>query len=96
MFLGEPMPAPYSVDLRRKIVDAYAHGDVTQMEVARFVGVSMPFVEKLLRIDRLTGDPVAPRNTPGAHTAIGAQASQQLRQWAMSNPAWEVARGCAE
>lgn len=80
------MPAPYAVDLRRKIVDACARGDVTQLEVARFVGVSISFVEKLLRIYRLTGDLVAPRNTPGPHAAIGAQASQQLRQWVEEQP----------
>ena len=80
------MPAPYSVDLRRKIVAACERGDATQLEVAQFVGVSISFVEKLLRTYRLTGDVVAPRNAPGRHAAIGAQASERLRQWVDEQP----------
>jgi transposase len=80
------MPAPYSVDFRRKIVDACERGDATQLEVAQFVGVSISFVEKLLRIYRITGDVVVPRNVRGPQAAIDAQASERLRQWIEEQP----------
>lgn len=80
------MPAPYSVDLRRKIVAACERGDASQLEVAQFVGVSISFVEKLLRIYHITGELVAPRNVRGPHAAIDAQASERLRQWVEEQP----------
>jgi transposase-like protein len=49
------MGAAYSVDLRRKVVQAYESGTVSQVDVARFYGVSLSFVEKLLRLHRRTG-----------------------------------------
>jgi transposase len=49
------MGAAYSVDLRRKVIQACERGTASQAEVARFFGVSLSFVEKLLRLHRRTG-----------------------------------------
>src|SRR5436190_1448496 len=49
------MGAAYSVDLRRKVVQACERGTASQAEVARLFGVSRSFVEKLLRLRRRTG-----------------------------------------
>jgi transposase len=49
------MGTAYSVDLRRKVVQACERGTASQAQVARFFGVSQAFVEKLLRLYRRTG-----------------------------------------
>ena len=52
---GAMMGAAYSVDLRRKVVQAYERGMGSQANVAQFFGVSLSFFEKLLRLHRRTG-----------------------------------------
>ena len=54
------MPAPLSLDLRRRILDAVLRGDATQAEVARRFVVSLTAVESLLRRYRETGS-IAPK-----------------------------------
>ena len=39
---------PYSLDLRQKIVDAYAVGDVSQRKLSKNFSVTLKFVSKLL------------------------------------------------
>src|SRR5690349_13660423 len=51
------MGAAYSVDLRRKVVQACERGTALQAQLACFFGVSQAFVEKLLRLYRRTGAP---------------------------------------
>lgn len=53
------MPAPYSQDLRRKIVEAHAKGR-SQAQIVTDFGVSSGFVSKLLTHVKRTGG-VAPR-----------------------------------
>jgi transposase len=50
----------YSLDLRQKIVDAYAEGNLSQRQVAKQFRVALSFVEKLLKHQRETGD-IAPK-----------------------------------
>lgn len=75
---GVGMAAPYSMDLRRKIIAACDRGDSTQGEVAQFIDVSISFVEKLLRIYRITGEFAALRNAAGRHTPINSGAREKL------------------
>ena len=49
----------YSLDLRQKIVDAYAEGNVSQRQLAKQFRVALSFVEKLLKQHRETGN-IAP------------------------------------
>lgn len=49
------MPKAYSVDLRRKLVDAYDRGGVSQARLAKQFGVAQSFVEKLLKQRRESG-----------------------------------------
>ena len=51
--------AAYSLDLRKRIVDAIERGDGTRSEIARLFGVHETFVYKLLRQKRERGD-IAP------------------------------------
>jgi len=75
------MAASYSLDLRRKIIEACERGAATQVEVAQFFGVSISFVEKLLRVYRQSGELEPHRKTPGRHPAIDPAARQQLVHW---------------
>jgi transposase len=60
------LPAPYSLDLRRRVVAAALAGDATQAEVARRFAVSLTTVEDWLRRYRATGAlaPIAQRHGP--------------------------------
>jgi transposase len=49
----------YSNDLRRKLIDAWHSGPETQSELADLFGVSLGWVEKILRRWRETGDTAA-------------------------------------
>ncbi|MBE9038548.1 IS630 family transposase, partial [aff. Roholtiella sp. LEGE 12411] len=46
---------PYSLDLRQKIVDAYTCGDISQRKLAKNFGVTLSFVQNLLKRDRELG-----------------------------------------
>jgi transposase len=56
--------AAYSIDLRQKILHAYTRGLGSQRALADLFGVSLSFVEKLLRRHRTTGD-IAPKPHAG-------------------------------
>ncbi len=45
----------YSLDLRQKIVDAYAGGDISQRKLAKNFGVTLSFVQNLLKRHRELG-----------------------------------------
>jgi transposase len=50
----------YSLDLRQKIVDAYAEGNVAQRQLSKRFRVALSFIEKLLKQYRATGT-IAPK-----------------------------------
>lgn len=80
------MAASYSVDLRRKIVQACDRHSQSQRAVAEFFGVSRSFVEGLLRRYRRSGELVPVRQRPGRHPKLDAAACQQLQQWLQERP----------
>ena len=55
---------PYSVDLRQRVVDAYARGEGTKEALARRFSVSESSVVRWIRSHRKTGS-VAPQPNPG-------------------------------
>ena len=57
---------PYSLDLRRRVPDAYRGGEGSQRQLAARFRVSLSFVRNLLRLARETGD-VTPRPRGGGH-----------------------------
>jgi transposase len=59
----------YSLDLREKILRACDQGLGSQRAIAALFGVSLSFVEKLLRRRRTTGD-IAPCRHGGGRRAI--------------------------
>jgi transposase len=75
----------YSLDLRQRVLSAALRGDRTIPEVAELFGVSMTFVNKLLRLHR-AGDDLAPRPHGGGHTPrLGARHHRLLRSAVASN-----------
>ena len=75
------MGAAYSVDLRRKVVQACERGTASQAQVARFFGVSQAFVEKLLRLYRRTGALEPDRKRAGRPGLLDAEACEQVQRW---------------
>jgi transposase len=65
---------PYSLDLREKILRAYAEHRGSQRALAALFGVSRAFVETLVQRRRRTGQ-VAPRPHAGGRTPSGDQAA---------------------
>jgi transposase len=71
---------PYSLDLRQKIVDAYAEGTISQRQLARQFRVALSFVETLLKRYRETGS-VAPKiRTQQTPTKLNSEQLDILRQ----------------
>lgn len=81
------MPAPYSVDLRWRIVRACEQGNESQREVAELFQVSRATVENILRLYRRTGD-VIPREHAHAGPPIRVDAAgrERIRQWIEEQP----------
>jgi transposase len=76
----------YSLDLRQKIVDAYAVGDISQRKLAKNFGVTKAFVQTLLKRQRETGT-IAPKvRTQQTPTKLNAEQLEVLRQLVEEQP----------
>jgi transposase len=77
---------PYSIDLRQKIVDAYAAGGISQKQVAANFGVALSFVSKLVLSQRRYNT-IEPRvrllQTP---SKLSDEQLETFRQIVVSNP----------
>lgn len=80
------MAAPYSLDLRRKVVQACQRSGQSQRAVAEFFGVSLSFVEGVLRRVRGNGELVPPRQRPGPRARVDEDACQRLAHWLEEQP----------
>jgi transposase len=78
--------ASYSIDLRQKILLAYERRIGSQRALADIFGVSLSFVEKLLRRHRTTGA-IAPKpHAGGQRPRLDGTAQVQLRQLVRDQP----------
>jgi len=66
----------YSLDLRRRVVNAYEQGGGSIAEIAEMFSVGQTFVKKMIRQWRLTGD-LMPRPHAGGRAA--SLTAKQLR-----------------
>lgn len=81
------MAAPYSEDLRRKVVQACERGTQSQREVAELFNVSLSFVESLLRQYRRSGGELVPqRRKRGRHELLDNACREQIRRWLQKQP----------
>ena len=86
----------YSLDLRQKILRASEQGLGSQRAIATFFGVSLSFVEKLLRRHRTTGD-IAPRpHAGGRRSSCDAAAVAQVRRLVHEQPDATLAEVCEQ
>lgn len=74
------MPKPYSLDLRQKVVEAYAEGDISQRKLAEQFGVATSFVQKLLKQVRETGSLAPKVRTSQTPTKLNSEQLEVLRQ----------------
>lgn len=87
---------PYTLDLRRKILDAYDHKRGSQRALAALFGVSRAFLEQLLRRRRTTGE-IAPRpHAGGRQPRCDAAALALVRQLVRDQPDVTLAELCAQ
>jgi transposase len=75
------MPAPYSNDLRWKVVNAYQNDEGDQQEIAQRFSVSLSFVKRLWKRYQ-THQEVEPAQFGGwRRSKIDRQGEETLRQW---------------
>lgn len=81
------MPAAYSMDFRKKVMQAVERGDRTQQEVADAFEIGIATVGRLRRRKRETGALAPKPQLPSPkRRAIDAHGDEHLRAMAMANP----------
>ena len=80
------MAKPYSDDLRRRILQAYAQGDGTQAQLAQRFRVSLGYVEKIRGQQRRTGKLERVPHHPGRKPKFTASIREQLHRWLRQQP----------
>jgi len=74
------------MDLRQRVVAAYQNGEGTQAELAETYGVSVAWIEKLLRMKRETGS-IAPKpHGGGQRPKISGKKAKRLREIVEETP----------
>ncbi|WP_256874345.1 transposase [Nostoc sp. C057] len=76
----------YSLDLRQKIVDVYACGDISQRKLAKNFGVTLSFVQNLLKRHRELGTIVPKVRIEQTPTKLNAEQLEILRQLVTAQP----------
>ena len=85
----------YSIDLRQKILQACERRLGSQRALADLFGVSLSFIEKLLRRHRTTGD-IAPKpHAGGQRPALDAAAHARVQQLVHANSDMTLEELCA-
>jgi transposase len=87
--------AAYSIDLRQKIVHAYERRLGSQHTLADVFGVSLSFIEKVLRRYRTTGELGPKPHAGGQKPRVDAAAQAFVRQVVHDNPDATLEELCA-
>lgn len=75
----------YSLDLRQKMVDVYAQGNVSQRQLAQQFRVALSFVEKLLKQHRETGSITPKVRSKQTPTKLNSEQLDVLQQLVEAN-----------
>ena len=78
--------AAYSLDLRKRIVDAVEQGDKTKREIANIFGVHESFIYKLLRQKRERGDIAPLPHGGGAEAKLNEEHLNLLSELVAKSP----------
>lgn len=88
------MPAPYSLDLRKKIVENLEEGKETISSVAKWFRVSYDFVSSLWKKYQETGN-IAPKKIGGyTKPKVNKAGEEQLRIWLQKEPSLTLDELC--
>jgi transposase len=87
--------AAYSIDLRQKILHACARRLGSQRALADLFGVSLSFVEKLLRRQRTTGDIGPKPHAGGQRPHLDSAGNTLIRQLVHDHPDMTLEELCA-
>jgi transposase len=87
--------APYSIDLRHKILQACERRLGSQHALANLFGVSLSFVEKLLRRHRVTGDIMPKPHAGGQRPRLDGTADALIQQLVHDHPDMTLEDLCA-
>jgi transposase len=79
------MPAPLSVDLRMRVVEAYKEEGLTYGEAAARFGIGYATVNRWLRLHRETQQ-LAPKPTPGRVRRISLEGDEIVRRLVREQP----------
>ncbi|MHC5717386.1 MAG: IS630 transposase-related protein [Nostoc sp.] len=82
----------YSLDLRQKVVDAYACGDISQRKLAKNFGVTLSFVQNLLKRHRELGTISALVRTEQTPTKLNAEQIERKASTRRSTARCDVKR----
>lgn len=85
------MAKPYSDDLRRRILQAYAQGEGTQAQLAQRFRVSLGYVEKVRGQQIRTGKMERVPHHPGRKPKFTEPIREQLRDWLRQQPDFTLA-----
>ena len=80
------MAKPYSDDLRRRILQAYAQGEGSEALLAQRFRVSVAYGKKIRRQLRHTGQMERVAHHPGRKPKFTAPVLEQLRRWLEQQP----------
>ena len=86
----------YSRDLRNKIVEAYESEEYTQREISELFGVSLSFLEKLLKRWRTTGSIEAKAFAGGRRSSLDEDAREFVRRCLKENQDATLEELCAK
>jgi transposase len=84
---------PYSLDFRKKIVEAYEQGDTSIRKVATRFDVSKAFVQKLLKQKQTTGN-VQPKRPGGSLKSVLSFHTTQLTEMVEKYPDSTLSEYC--
>lgn len=80
------MPAPYSTDLRQRVIDAYEANEGSQRQLAKRFKVSLSFVQRLIRLYENTGQVTPKHHGGGAIAKIQVEDLPLVQQLVSEQP----------
>jgi transposase len=80
------MPAPYSVDLRKKIIESYKTDNITQADLAQRFKISESSVKRYLVLDRKKSDLTPKTEGKGRPRSIDESGDALLKEIIEANP----------
>lgn len=85
------MPAPYSVDLRKKVIESYKSDDLSQVDIAKNFKISESSVKRYLSLARSEEDLTPKTEGKGRPRSIDEAGDALLKEIIEANPSITLA-----